>query len=94
VADATQAFLLGAFSDQAFALPEKLRGGAAMVFADTPPESVVAVRHLAAVWQGDADQALLTVVAVVAGQALACAASLLAKVAVGVVLKMAVALHQ
>ena len=85
---------MGAFGDQAFALPEILRSGAAMVFADTPPESVVAVGHLAAIWQGDADQALLTVVAVVAGQALACAPSLLAKVAVGVVLKMAVALHQ
>ena len=94
MAEAVAAFLLGAFGDQAFALPDELGGGAVDFFGDASAEGVVAVGHLAAVRQGDADQPVLAVVAVVAGQALACAASFLAEVAVGVVVKMAVALHQ
>ena len=43
MADASQAFLLGAFSDQALALPDELGGGAVDFFADTSPKGVVAV---------------------------------------------------
>ena len=63
-----QAFLLRAFGDQAFALPDELGGGAVDFFGDASAEGVVAVGHLAAVRQGDADQPVLAVVAVVAGR--------------------------
>ena len=76
------------------ALPEKLGGFAVDVFGDASAEGVVAVGDVAAVGQGDADQAVLAVVAVVAHQALAGAASFADEVAVGVVVEVAVALHQ
>ena len=94
MADAAQALFLHAFGDQALALPDELGGGGVDFFGDSAAKGVVAVGHLAAVRQGDADQPVLAVVAVVAGKTLACAASFLAEVAVGVVVKMAVALHQ
>ena len=76
------------------ALPEKLGGFAVDVFGDASAEGVVAVGDVAAVGQGDADQAVLAVVAVVAHQSLAGAASFADEVAVGVVVEVAVALHQ
>ena len=68
MADVAHAFLLGAFGDQAFALSDELGGGAVDFFGDAPADGVVAVGHLAAVRQGDADQPVLAVVAVVAGR--------------------------
>ena len=43
MADAVQALLLGAFGDQAFALPDELGGGAVDFFGDASAEGVVAV---------------------------------------------------
>ena len=85
VAGAAQAALLGAFGDQAFTLPDELGGGGVDFFGDATDKDVVAVGHVAAFWQGDAEQSVLAVVAVIAGEALACAASFLSEVAVGVV---------
>ena len=85
MAGAAQAALLGAFGDQAFTLPDELGGGGVDFFGDATDKDVVAVGHVAAVWQGDAEQSVLAVVAVIAGEALACAASFLSEVAVGVV---------
>ena len=82
------------FGNQAFALPEKLDGFAVHVFGNASAKGVVAVGDVAAVGQGDADQAVLAVVAVVAHQSLARTASFADEVAVGVVVKVAVALHQ
>ena len=86
--------MVDVLGNQPVALPEKLGGFAVHVFGDASAKGVVAVGHLAAVRQGDANQPVLAVVTVVAGQALACAASFLAEVAVGVVVEVAVALHQ
>ena len=43
MAVASQAFLLGAFSDQALALPDELGGGAVDFFGDASAKGVVAV---------------------------------------------------
>ena len=66
-------------------MPDELGGGGVDFFGDATAKRVVAVGHVAAVRQGDADQSVLAVVVVIAGEALACAASFLAEVAVGVV---------
>ena len=91
---AVDAFLVDVFRNQAVALPEKLGGFAVHVFGDASAKGVVAVGDVAAVGQGDADQAVLAVVAVMAHQSLAGAASFADEVAVGVVVEVAVALHQ
>ena len=67
--------MVDVFGDQPVALPDKLGGGAVDFFSNASAEGVVAVGDVAAVGQGDADQAVLTVVAVTADQALAGAAS-------------------
>ena len=76
------ASLLGAFGNQAFALPDKLGGQAIHFFGDASAKGVVAVGNVSAVGQGDAGEAMLAVVVVAA---LAGAASFLAEVAVSVV---------
>ena len=75
-------------------MPEKLGGFAVHFFGDASAEGVVAVGDVAAVGQGDADQAVLAVVAVVAHQSLAGAASFADEVAKGVVVEVAITLHQ
>ena len=86
--------ILAAFGDEVVALPEELGGFAIDGFADAAAEGVVAVGRLAAVGQGGADQPMLAVVAVFGDEFLRSAAALADQVAEGVVVVMAVALHQ
>ena len=60
------ASLLGAFGNQAFALPDKLGGQAIHFFGDASAKGVVAVGNVSAVGQGDAGEAMLAVVVVAA----------------------------
>ena len=83
------------FGNQLVALPEKLRRYAVNGFADAPPKRVVAIAGGLAVGLGDADQAVLAVVAVFGDECLGAAATFADQVAEGVVVVMAVALdHQ
>lgn len=86
--------MVDVLGNQPVALPEKLGGFAVHVFGDASAKGVVAVGDVAAVGQGDADQAVLAVVAVMAHQSLAGAASFADEVAVGVVVEVAITLHQ
>ncbi|VVQ38246.1 hypothetical protein PS947_06010 [Pseudomonas fluorescens] len=75
-------------------MPEELGGGVADGFADAPAEGVVLVTGGLAVRAGQADQAVLAVVAVFGNECLGAATTLADQVAEGVVVVMTVALHQ
>ncbi|RVD75028.1 hypothetical protein A9HBioS_4995 [Pseudomonas koreensis] len=75
-------------------MPEKLGALAIDGFADASAEGVVLVGRGVAVGAGQADQAVLAVVAVFGEQLLIAATTLADQVAEGVVVVMAVALHQ
>ncbi|KQT67263.1 hypothetical protein ASG55_05030 [Pseudomonas sp. Leaf434] len=83
-----------AFGDEVFALPEELGDGAVYAFADAPAEGIVLISGGLAVGAGQADQAVLAVVAVFGDQGLAVASAFADQVAEGVVVVMTVALHQ
>ncbi len=82
------------FGDQAFALPEKFIGVAVDGFLDAAAEGIVFVGCGAATRQADADQAVLAVVAVLGDEFLSGATAFTNQVAVGVLVVMAVALHE
>ena len=75
-------------------MPEEFGGLAVDGFGDASAEGVVAVARAFAVRGGDADQAVLAVVAVFGDEFLRGAAAFADQVAEGVVVVMAVALHQ
>ncbi len=81
-----------AFGDEVVALPEKFGGVAVDGFGDAAAEGVVAVAGGAAIRGGDADQAVLAVVAVVGDEFLCGATAFADEVAEGVVVVVAVAL--
>ena len=83
-----------AFSDQSFALPQKLGSVAVDGFFDTATKGVVFVGCGTAARQADADEAVLAVVAVFGDEFLAGTTAFADQVAVGIVVVMAVALHQ
>jgi len=83
-----------AFGDQAVALPDEFGGLAVHFLGDAPAEGVVSVADLAAIGQLHAHQAVLAVVAVLGDQLLPGAAAFAEQVAVGVVVVVAVPLHQ
>ncbi|VVP52353.1 hypothetical protein PS847_05447 [Pseudomonas fluorescens] len=83
-----------AFGDEVVALPEKFGDGAVDGFADTAAEGVVVISGGLAVGAGQANQAVLAVVAVFGDQGLAVATAFADQVAEGVVVVMTVALHQ
>ncbi len=85
---------VAAFGDDLIALPDKFRGLAGHGLFDASAEGIVAVGRFVAVRAGDADEAVLAVVAVVRDEALGFAAAFADEVAVGVVVVVAVALHE
>lgn len=92
--DVAAVVFAAAFGDEVIALPEEFGGVAVDGFGDAAAEGVVAVGRGAAVRGGDADQAVLTVVAVFSDEFLRGAAAFTDEVAEGVVVVMPVALHQ
>ena len=82
------------FGDEVVALPEELGGFTVDGFGDAAAEGVVAVAGGATVRGGDADQAVLAVVAVLGDEFLPGAAAFADQVAEGVVVVVAVALHE
>ncbi|EZP31738.1 hypothetical protein BW33_02259 [Pseudomonas sp. RIT288] len=83
-----------AFGDKVVALPEEFGGLAVDGFADAPAEGVVLVGRGLAVGAGQADQAVLAVVAVFGDELLVAATAFADQVAEGVVVVVSVALHQ
>ncbi|CEL28795.1 hypothetical protein SRM1_02143 [Pseudomonas fluorescens] len=83
-----------AFGDEVVALPEELGFFAVDGFADPPAEGVVLVGRGFAVGTGQADEAVLAVVAIFGDQFLRGAAAFADQVAEGVVVVVAIALHQ
>ncbi|MNV83041.1 hypothetical protein D3C71_1768180 [compost metagenome] len=81
-----------AFGDEVVALPEEFGGVAVDGFGDATAEGVVAVVGGATVRGGDADQAVLAVVAVFGDEFLPRATAFADEVAEGVVVVVAVAL--
>ncbi|MOA04075.1 hypothetical protein D3C78_1236090 [compost metagenome] len=92
--DVAAVFVFAAFGDEVVALPEEFGDLAVDDFADTPAEGVVLVRRGLAVGAGQADQAVLAVVAVFGDESVRAAATFADQVAEGVVVVVAVALHQ
>ncbi len=93
--DKTAVAICMVFGDQFVALPEKLGRYAIDGFADAPPKRVVAVTPGLAVGLGEADQAMLAVVAVLGNELMALAAPFTDQVAEGVIVLVPVALdHQ
>lgn len=83
-----------AFGDQSFTLPQKLGGLAVDGLLDAATEGVVFVGRGAPTRQAEADEAVLAVVAVFGDEFLAGTTAFADQVAVGIVVVMAVALHQ
>ena len=93
--DVTAMTIRVVFGDEFVALPEELGGFPVDGFADAAAERVVAVAGGLAVGLGEADEAVLAVVAVFGDELVAFTASFADQVAEGVVVVMAVALdHQ
>ncbi len=92
--DVTAVAAFGAFSDQALALPQEFSGVAVDGFFYTSTEGIVLVGCGAATRQANADQAVLAVVTILGDEFLSCATALANQIAVGVVVVMAVTLHQ
>ena len=92
--DVAAVVLAAAFGDEVVALPEEFGGVAVDGFGDAAAEGVVAVAGAATVRGSDADQAVLAVVAVFGDEFLRGAAAFADQVAEGVVVVVAVALHQ
>ncbi|MNL06924.1 hypothetical protein D3C87_1275760 [compost metagenome] len=92
--DVAAVFAFAAFGDEVVALPEEFGDLAVDDFADTPAEGVVLVRRGLAVGAGQADQAVLAVVAVFGDESVRAASPFTDQVAEGVVVVVAVALHQ
>ena len=92
--DVAAVVFAAAFGDEVVALPEEFGGVAVDGFGDAAAEGVVAVAGGATVRGGDADQAVLAVVAVFRDEFLPGAATFADQVAEGVVVVMSIALYQ
>ena len=92
--DVSAIAVISAFGDQAFALPQEFGGAAIDGFFDTPAEGIVLIGRGIAARQAGTNQTVLAVVTVFGDEFLPCATTFAGQVAVGVVVLVAVALHQ